>query len=212
LNLSPNVDDSYFAAGIHEEILNQLVKLSNPNVIARTSVMRYADAYKTIPEIARELNAGAVMEGSVRYADGQVLVTTQLIDAATNVHPWSESYQRDFSNIVGIQSDIAMNVANALRAEFSNEEQENVEAEPTDSIEAYDHYSFAQSLAGQEALSRLQAIEEYDRALELVDDLPTAFGLVAIRRIGELDWSGAEQVHLDWMSRVPDNNYEANWK
>ena len=167
LNMSPNAEDAYFAAGIYEEILNQLVKLSNLNVIARTSVMRYADTDKTIPEIARELNVEAVMEGSVRYADGEVLVTTQLIDAATNVHLWSESYRRDFSNIFGIQSDIAMNVANALRAEYSLTEQQNIEALPTESIEAYDHYLLAQSFVRQGANGLDQAIEEFDRALAI---------------------------------------------
>jgi TolB-like protein len=174
LNLSPNEDDAYFAVGIHEEILNQLFKLSNLNVIARTSVMRYANTDKSIPEIARELNVGAVMEGSVRYADGQVLVTTQLIDATTNVHLWSESYQRDFSNIFGIQSDIAMNVANALRAEFSAGEQRSIEESPTSSIEAYDHYLLAQSLTRQGAPALTQAIDEYERALSLDPDFRLA--------------------------------------
>ena len=174
-NMSPNDDDAYFAAGIHEEILNQLAKLGSLNVIARTSVIQYAGTQKPIPEIARELNVEAVMEGSVRYAGGQVLVTTQLIDAATNVHLWSESYQREFSDIFGIQSDIAMNVANALRAEYSPEEQASIEALPTTSIDAYDHYLLAQSLMrqgfsgsqDQSGPAALRAIEEYERAIEL---------------------------------------------
>jgi TolB-like protein len=176
LNLSPKEDDAYFAAGIHEEILNQLAKLGNVNVIARTSVMRYADTDKSIPEIARELNVGSVMEGSVRYADGQVLVTAQLIDARTNVHLWSDSYQRDFSNIFGIQADIAMNVANSLRAEFSPEERRSIEELPTKSIEAYDHYLLAQSLASQGVVTetRQRAIAEYDRALALDPDFALA--------------------------------------
>jgi TolB-like protein len=176
VNLSPKEDEAYFAAGIHEEILNQLAKLGNLNVIARTSVMRYAGSDKTIPEIARELNVGSVMEGSVRYADGQVLVTAQLIDAGTNVNLWSDSYQRDFSNIFAIQADVAMNVANALRAEFSPEEQRDIEALPTTSIEAYDHYLLAQSLASQGAVSqaRERAVVEYEQALALDPDFKLA--------------------------------------
>jgi TolB-like protein/Tfp pilus assembly protein PilF len=180
LNLSPKEDEAYFAAGIHEEILNQLAKLGNLNVIARTSVMRYAGSDKTIPEIARELNVGSVMEGSIRYADGQVLVTAQLIDAGTNVHLWSDSYQRDFSNIFGIQADIAMNVANALRAEFSPEEQRSIEELPTTSIEAYDHYLLARSLASQgfgglgSGDAPQRAIAEYEQALALDPDFKLA--------------------------------------
>jgi len=88
-NLSLDPEDAFFAAGIHDEILNQLVKLSELNVIARTSVMQYAGTDKTIPEIAEELNVEMVMEGSVRYAGDEVRVTAQLIDGSTNTHIWT---------------------------------------------------------------------------------------------------------------------------
>ncbi len=139
-NLSPDPDEAYFATGLHDEILSQLAKLSNLSVISRTSMLRYADSDLSIPEIARELNVGTVMEGSVRYADDRVRITTQLIDAATDEHLWSETYEREFSDIFAIESDIAMNVANALQAEFSLEEQQRIEEIPTDSPEAYALY------------------------------------------------------------------------
>ena len=179
-NLSPREDDAYFAAGIHEEILNQLVKLSGLNVIARTSVMQYTGTSKTIPEIGRELNVENVMEGSVRYADGRVLVTTQLIDAKTGLHVWSESYERDFENIFAIQADIAMNVANALETAFTPAEQENIERLPTDSLEAYELFLAAQeglrSAAGGVWGSTLQAI---DAALALDPEFARAWALKA---------------------------------
>jgi TolB-like protein len=170
-NLSPDADHAYFAAGIHEEILNRLAKLSRLNVIARTSVMQYANTQKTIPEIARELNIGAVMEGSVRYADGRVLVTTQLIDAATNVHLWSESYEREFANIFAIQADIAMNVANALDAEFSPTERESIERRPTDSLEAYELYLLARA----EESDRSRRVRSLRSALELDPEFTEAW-------------------------------------
>ena len=85
-NLSPDPDDAYFSAGIHDEILNQLTKLSKLSVIARTSVLTYANSGKTIPAIAAELNVGAVVECSVRFAGDAILVTAQLIDAETDSH------------------------------------------------------------------------------------------------------------------------------
>ena len=139
-NLSPDPNDAYFAAGLHDEILSRLGKLSNLSVISRTSMLRYADSDLSIPEIARELNVGTVMEGSVRYAAGRVRITTQLIDAATDEHLWSETYEREFSDIFAIESDIAMNVANALEAEFSLEEQESIEKMSTRSPAAYALY------------------------------------------------------------------------
>ena len=139
-NFSPNPDDAFFAAGIHEEILNYLVKLKSLNVINRTSMQRYAETDKSVQEIASELKVRTIMEGSVRYANDRVRVTTQLIEAATGVHLWSETYERDFKDIFAIQTDIAMNVANALDAEFSPQEQQRLEVVPDVSPETYAAY------------------------------------------------------------------------
>ena len=139
-NLSPNADDAYFAAGIHEEILNYLAKLKSLSVIGRTSMMRYAETDKSSPEIATELNVATVMEGSVRYANGRVRVTTQLNDGVTGAHLWSEAYERDFKDIFAIQADVAMSVANALNAAFSPEEQQRIEAVPNVSADTYATY------------------------------------------------------------------------
>ncbi len=135
-NLSLDPQDAFFAIGIHDTILNELAKLRNMNVIARTSVLRYADGQTPISEIAEELNVETVMEGSVQYADGRILVTAQLIDPETNAHLWSDSYNREFSDIFAIQADIAMNIANALEAEFSLEEQARMAASSSVSPEA----------------------------------------------------------------------------
>jgi len=147
-NLSLDPEDAFFAAGIHEETLNQLAKIDNLSVISRTSVLRYEDSDLSIPEIARELNVETVMEGSVRYANDRVRITAQLIDATTDEHLWSEVYERDLADVFAIQSDIAMNIANALEAEFSIEEQLEIEEAPTDSPEAYAQYLRAMTIWG----------------------------------------------------------------
>ncbi len=139
-NLSPNPDDAFFAAGIHEEILNQLTKLRNLSVISRTSVLRYKETKLTIPEIAAELHVQSVMEGSVRYAGDRVRIAAQLIDAKTDEHLWSEIYERDISDVFAIQADIAINIARALEAEFSLAERESIETPLTDSPQAYAAY------------------------------------------------------------------------
>jgi TolB-like protein len=139
-NLSPNPDDGYFAAGIHEEILNCLTKIKDLSVIARTSVKKYRDTDKSIAEIAAELGVGTVMEGSVRYAGDRVRVTAQLIDAATQDHLWSEVYERDLADVFAIQADIAAKIAAALEAEFSVAEREGIEKLPTSSPTAYALY------------------------------------------------------------------------
>jgi TolB-like protein/Tfp pilus assembly protein PilF len=125
-NLSLDPQNAFFATGFHDELLNQLAKIRDLNVIARTSVLRYAGSSKSIPEIAAELKVGTVMEGSVQYAGGDVRVTTQLIDAATSAHLWSETYTRPFENIFEIETEIAMQIATALEAEFSLSEQQSI--------------------------------------------------------------------------------------
>jgi TolB-like protein len=167
-NFSPSPDDDYFVAGIYEEILNQLTNLKSLNVIARTTMRRYADTDKSIREIASELNVETVMEGSVRYAADRVRVTTQLIDPLTGAHLWSEAYDRELKDIFAIQSDIAMNVANALKAEFSLTERARIERVPTDSPEAYTLYLSAQALNSRQTRDGIAlGLEKINRALEL---------------------------------------------
>ncbi len=175
-NLSPNADDEYFAAGIHEETLNRLAKLANLSVISRTSVLRYRDSDLTVPQIAAELNVGTIMEGSVRYAGDRVRITAQLIDAATDEHLWSEVYEREFADIFAIQADIAMNIANALEAEFSTEEQATIEKEYTYSPEAYAYYLRALTLF---LTDRQSAHDSLDKAISLDPEFALAYALKA---------------------------------
>jgi TolB-like protein len=172
-NMSPNAADAYFAQGVHEEVLNQLAKLKALNVIARTSVLRYADTQIPIPDIARELNVQTIMEGSVRYAGDSVRITAQLIDPKTGAHLWSEAYQGKIDDIFAIQADVAMNIANALRAEFSLEEQQAIERRPTSSPEAYALY--LQAKTGSTA-SYDDQLALLDRALALDPDFAGAYG------------------------------------
>ena len=174
-NLSPNADDAYFAQGIHEEVLNQLAKLDALSVIARTSVLRYADGKTSLPDIARELNVQTIMEGSVRYAGDNVRITAQLIDPKTGTQLWSEAYQRKFEDIFTIQADIAMNIANALRAEFSVEQQREIERRLTTSSEAYALYLRTRTVAmAPDAMLAL-----LDRAIELDPSFAAAYGAKA---------------------------------
>jgi TolB-like protein len=175
VNLSPDPEDAYFAVGIHEEILNQLTKVGDLNVASRTSVQSYAGTQKSAPEIARELSVETVLDGSVRYADGQVLVTTRLSDGETNTTLWSESYEREFGNIFAIQSDIALSVARALEAELLPAERERVTRVPTTSLRAYDLYLSATARQWRDTPTEtLLAIGEVEQALALDPDFALA--------------------------------------
>ena len=192
-NLSLDPEDAFFAAGIHEEVLNQLAKLRALNVIARTSMMQYAAGDKSIPQVAEELNVETVMEGSVRYADGRVLVTAQLIDPETNAHLWSDSYNREFADVFAIQSDIAMNIANALEAEFSLAEQASIEAVPTNSPEAYAVYLRALSLYAGGGAGGQTVAELLDTATRLDPDFALAYARRALLYTNALTGNVPEQ-------------------
>ncbi len=138
-NLSPDADNAYYAAGIHEEILNYLAKLHELKVTSRTSVLNYADSELGVPEIAEELSVDAIIEGSVRYADDRIRVTVQLVDGASDQHLWSETYDRQFDDIFAIESDIAARVAQAMKVTYSEDERQGLEAIPTTSADAYRH-------------------------------------------------------------------------
>jgi TolB-like protein len=145
-NLSPDPDNAYFAAGIHESTLNQLAKISGLIVLSRTSVMQYEEDRPSIPEIAAELNADTIMEGSVRYSNGRVLITAQLIDGRTDANLWSDQYNRELADVFAVQAEVAEQISIAMQVQLLPEERARIETRPTESAEAYQHYLHALSL------------------------------------------------------------------
>ncbi len=168
INMSGNPEDEYFSDGMTEDILTQLSKVADLRVISRTSVMQYKGTKKTIRDIGKELNAGVVLEGSVRRAADQVRIAAQLIDANTDEHLWAETYDKEFKQVFAIQSDVAQKIAAALQARLSPTEKERIEKIPTANMEAYSYY-----LSGRESYYRYSrqenehAIELFRKALEL---------------------------------------------
>ena len=176
-NLSPDPNDAYFAAGLHEEVIDQISKIHSMSVIARPSVMQYAKETKPVPEVAHELHVETVMEGSVRFANDRVRVSAQLVDGVTGTNLWSDTYERPLGDVFKIEADIAMNVANALQAKFSPQEQARIEKAPTKSPEAYALYlQFnAAYLAGDMA----RTVSLLRRAIEIDPNFASAYGLLA---------------------------------
>ncbi len=136
-------DAAFFAAGMHDDLLTQLSKIQALTVISRTSVLQYEGTRKTIREIGEELGVAAVLEGGVERAGDRVRVNVQLIDARTDRHLWAETYDEELSaaNIFAIRTDLARQIAAALRATLAPSEEERLEARPTESLEAYDLYT-----------------------------------------------------------------------
>jgi TolB-like protein/DNA-binding winged helix-turn-helix (wHTH) protein len=114
-NLSGDPDQEYFAEGLTEELITTLGKISALRVISRTSVMRYKDATTPLPEIARDLNVDAIVEGTVQRAGNRVRITANLLYAPTDQHLWAESYERDLVDQLSLQDDVARDIATAIR-------------------------------------------------------------------------------------------------
>jgi TolB-like protein/Tfp pilus assembly protein PilF/tRNA A-37 threonylcarbamoyl transferase component Bud32 len=115
-NLSGDPEQEYFADGMTEELITNLAKISALKVISRTSMMQYKGTKKPLPQIAKELNVDALIEGSVLREGGQVRITAQLIQASTDQHLWAESYQRDLRGVLALQGEIAGVIAEKVRA------------------------------------------------------------------------------------------------
>lgn len=139
-NMSPVPEDAYFADGLTEELISTMSKIGGLKVIARTSVMGYKGGQKKISEIAKELDVGTILEGSVRKAGDRARITVQLIDSGTSEHLWAESYDRELKDVFAIQSDISMTVAEALKVQLSSREKVTVGKEQTSSPEAHTLY------------------------------------------------------------------------
>ncbi len=135
--MSPDPSDEYFADGLTEELIATISKIREVSVVSRTSVMQYRKNSKPIRDVAEELQAGTILEGSVRKAGSKVRVTIQMVDAAQDKHEWAESYDRGLEDIFAIQSDISQNVAEVLKVQLFANEKKSIQNIPTRNVDAY---------------------------------------------------------------------------
>ncbi len=139
-NMSGNAEDEYFSDGITEDILMQLSKIADLNIISRTTIMHYKGSKKTLREIGKELSAGIILEGSVRKSGNRIRIVGQLIDANNDRHLWAETYDREIKDVFEVQSDVAQKIASALKAKLTNTEKGLIEKKPTNNLDAYAYY------------------------------------------------------------------------
>jgi len=166
-NMSPDPADEYFADGLTEELIDRLCQIRELEVIARTSIMNYKKKEKKAAEIAKELKAGSLVEGSVRKAGNKVRVTAQLVNGATEGHLWSSRYDKSLDDVFAVQSDIAEQVTNALRIQLLPNEKEAIKKKATESAEAYVLYLKGRYyLNERNPASVKRAMGYFDSALE----------------------------------------------
>ncbi|MGA9573647.1 MAG: hypothetical protein WBS20_06860 [Lysobacterales bacterium] len=193
-NRSNQEEDLFFTDGIHDDLLTQLAKIADLKVISRTSVMKYKNTEKTIPEIAVELGVSTILEGGIQRAGNRIRINAQLIDVNTDEHLWAETFDREMTveNIFDIQSEITRQIVNAVRGELTNEETDALAQLPTRSLEAYEAYLHAKNIFLQPDYTR-QKFEEAEPWLEKAVELDPGFALawaMLVRTYAQGIWQG----------------------
>ncbi len=146
-NLSPDAANTYFASGIQDMILTKLAGIGDLKVISRTSTQQYPSHPQNLKMVARQLGVATILEGSVQKSGKQVLINVQLIDAGTDNHIWAQAYIRSLDNVFNVESDVAEQVAAALKATLLPAEAARIAHPPTKNPQAYDLFLRAEYLA-----------------------------------------------------------------
>lgn len=187
LDRSPDSEHAYVAAGIHEALIDQVAK-ANFHVIARTSVMPYANAQKSIPQIAHELSVGssrvdAVIECSVRYAEERLRVGVALADAATSDTLWRDTFDVALGDIFTVESQIALRVADTLRTTLSPAQTATLADVPSRSARAIDFYFSGRRYEQLGTTNWAVAAEQYERAAAEDSQFALAYAQLALLRL-----------------------------
>jgi serine/threonine protein kinase/Flp pilus assembly protein TadD len=192
-SLSADPENTYFADGVQDEILNNLAKIADLKVISRTSVMQYKTGVKrNVREIATALGVANVVEGNVQRAANRVRVSAQLIDAKTDTHLWVNSYDRPLDDVFAIQSEIAKAIAGQLEAKLSPAEKAAIEQPPTTNLVAYDRYLRAEKLW---ALPTTRVPQDMHEIIRLLDQA-VAYDPTFLLAYCELARANAYVYHL----------------
>jgi len=166
VNLSQDPEQEYFSDGITEDILNHLSKISGLEVKSRTSTLQYKEKLKSIPEIGRELEVANILEGSVRKEGNKIRIVAQLIDTQNDVHIWSESYDREMTELFNIQSEIAIEIADVLQTKLSSAELRYLQSSQysASDINAYDY-----ALRAREIRKNWNDVSDLENVLQLLE-------------------------------------------
>ena len=198
VNVSHNPEEEYFADGMTEVLIADLAQLSSLRVISRGSVMPFKGTKKTLPEIARQLNVDAVVEGSVLRSGNRVRITAELIDTSTDRHLWAKTYERKVDDVLLLQSEVAQAIAGEVRARMTPQESarlsRNRAVNPA-ALEAYLKGRFYWNKFTEEAL--VKSVESYEQAARLDPGYAAAYAGLSESWTG-LGWIGArpwEEVH-----------------
>jgi TolB-like protein/DNA-binding winged helix-turn-helix (wHTH) protein len=192
-NLSSDLEQEYFSDGMTDTLISQLANIRSLRIISRQSVMRYKRSALTMPEIARELDVDAVIEGTVLRTGDRVRVTVQLIHAPSDRHLWNAQYERPLDDVLALQAEIARSVADNVQAALTPQEAARLTATKSVDAQAYDLFlrgRYFWALRTEDGLRR--SLDYFERALALEPDFARAHAALA-ESYGPLGYNG-------WMS------------
>ncbi|ASY73536.1 adenylate cyclase [Sinorhizobium fredii USDA 205] len=208
-NMSRDADQEYFSDGITEDVITDLSKVSGLFVIARNSAFVYKDKPVSVPQVCRELGVKFALEGSIRKAGNRVRVTAQLIDGSSGGHVWAERYDRDLTDIFGVQDDITQQIVAALKVTLSEEEKSRSAEAGTRDVDAHDLF-----LRGREMLRAVkkdrdmfeQATACFRRALALDPAYAAPYAGLGFAYVLDYQnhWSATPETSLDAAERFAD--------
>ncbi|HEV2490150.1 MAG TPA: protein kinase [Candidatus Acidoferrales bacterium] len=188
-NYSGDASQDYFADGMTEALIADLAQISALRVISRTSVMQYKGTKKLLPEIAKELNVDAVIEGSVERAGNRVRITAQLIRAANDMHLWAQSYEGDLRDVLALQDQVAQKIAGEVRVNLTAKEQQQLTSAGATDPEAYQYYLQGRFLWNRGDEPDLKkSIDYYNEALAKQPNYALAYAGLADTYEGFSDW------------------------
>jgi len=219
-NISPDPKDEYFADGLTEEMISVLSQLRDLRVIARTSVTPYKSTTKGVGQIGAELGVSSVLEGSVRKAGNHLRITAQLIDVASQAHLWSNMYDRELDDVFALQSEMAKEVAEALKVKLLSRDEARLNQRSPPRPDSYLEYLQGRaSLRGFSEAEMRAAKEHFERAVALDDGNAAAHaGLSDLHRlmgsmyhhIPKPEWEALSRKHASRAIELDSNLAEAH--
>ncbi len=208
-NLSKDSSQDYFSDGITEALTTDLAQIGALRVISRTSATHFKGSRETLPNIGRQLNVDAIIEGSVTRFEDRVRITAQLIDARSDRHLWARTYERDLNDILALQDEVARDIAAEIQIKLTPQEQSRLTAERKTSPQAYDAYLRGRYLWSQrnaEAITK--AVGYFQQAVREDPEFAAAYsGLSDCYWVGwgaKLDLPLADEYARKAISLQPD--------
>ena len=178
---SGDADKAYFADGMTDELITKLSQISAlDRVISRSTMMKYKQSSKTIPEIAEELKVEAVMEGSVMVSGDHVRISAQLLETGTDKTLWADSYTRSFSDILLLQNEVALAIAEAIQLKLTPAEQERLSTAEKVNPKAYDYYLRGKNAYGLDKHEAEVCINMLEKSIYIDDNFAEAHADLSI--------------------------------